>query len=397
MACSLLNRRAPPATVTVTTTVVQLLVACLAVSTFTSDSVTSAEGISSRDSTPLPAFSWKTVPAFFHSSYLNSLTFPESAMKIITKFPIVTIEKWQGCKASDYTYEDDAMLAAAKQIKTANPEINVNVWFDSFRIYSNKSLNPSAIDNANQFCIRSRHSEFLESHVDYLLRNTSGDLAIESYCHLHVYDYVKPYVQEYWTQMCLNMTKSGYVDGCGCDGSQSRAADSGSVQVPHIAADYAIKWNAAKIDMMNTTRSALNGGLLLGKEPFEIGTYIDAILHEGCAANNQTILMLRNISALSKDLGRPLIVECHFSGVNENEVAAFLIGAGQYHYFGAGGWNGASFDSHWDDKLLGSTLGDPATDAVYDVESQVWARKFASGTSVAFNAKTKKGTIAWSG
>lgn len=35
-----------------------------------------------------------------------------------------------------YTWEEDAWVAAAKQIKDINPDIAVVVWFDSFRIYT---------------------------------------------------------------------------------------------------------------------------------------------------------------------------------------------------------------------------------------------------------------------
>ena len=66
-----------------------------------------------------PKFSWDTLPVFLHSSYTGVLGFPEQAMKTIAKFPIVTIEKWQGCHASGYTTEEDAMVEAAKQMKAA--------------------------------------------------------------------------------------------------------------------------------------------------------------------------------------------------------------------------------------------------------------------------------------
>ena len=47
-----------------------------------------------------------------------------------------TMEKWQGQNVEPYTWEEDAWVAAAKQIKDINPDIAVVVWFDSFRIYT---------------------------------------------------------------------------------------------------------------------------------------------------------------------------------------------------------------------------------------------------------------------
>ena len=46
---------------------------------------------------------------------------------------------------------------------------------------------------------------------------------LESFSHLHVVDYQQSVLQEYKRDMCLNMTMSGVVDGCGIDGSQQRA------------------------------------------------------------------------------------------------------------------------------------------------------------------------------
>ena len=74
------------------------------------------------------------------------LGFSAATLETLTKFPIVTIEKWQGCNATGYTSEEDAMLAAAKTIKDAaaakGKHVSVVVWFDSFRIYASPPLNP---------------------------------------------------------------------------------------------------------------------------------------------------------------------------------------------------------------------------------------------------------------
>ena len=52
-----------------------------------------------------------------------------------------TIEKWQGSLATDanrsvFLWEEDAMVAAAKQIKAANPATSVAVWFDTILVYT---------------------------------------------------------------------------------------------------------------------------------------------------------------------------------------------------------------------------------------------------------------------
>lgn len=67
-------------------------------------------------------------------------------------------------------------------------------------------------------------------------------------------------------------------------------------------------------------------GLLLGKDSYEVGDYVNGALCEHCPAANATITMLQNLTATSKALGKRLLYECHGSG-SINEVAAFLCGA----------------------------------------------------------------------
>ena len=87
-----------------------------------------------------PAHSWATMPVSFHSARdaSNALgEFNEADMAIIAKFPLVTIEKWQGSLATDaanrsvFLWEEDAMVNAARAIKKASPKTSVIVWFET--------------------------------------------------------------------------------------------------------------------------------------------------------------------------------------------------------------------------------------------------------------------------
>ena len=161
----------------------------------------------------------------------------------------------------------------------------------------------------------------------------------------------------------------------------------------------AVAWGAGHKTMMRTTTEALADGVLLGKDPWEVGDYVNGALHEGCAASNDTINTLRNLTALAKAQGRRLIYQCHANSGNTDEVAAFLVGAGEYHYFGKGGWNGVgahgNFSEHWMEGIFGRRLGEPLADATYDVRSSTWSRSFKGGTRVVFNARTNTGNITW--
>ena len=321
----------------------------------------------------------------------------------------VTIEKWQGCNNTDYTTEEAAMVEAARSVKSAaastGKHVSVVVWFDSYRIYSNKTLNPSARNTAGIACMNSGASHYLESSSSHLLKNAQGEPVLESFASLHVVDYQRPEMRRYMRDHCLNMTRSGLVDGCGIDGSQQRA---GTPSIPGVAPGNATAWNTGKVCMMNGTTAAIGNGLVVGKMQWELGGsggYANSIIQEGCDATNDTVNNLRAVAARSRALGgTPLVYECHTAcdtsttdGCDSN-IAAFLAGAGPNAFWGCNGWvvpNETSILGRWAPHLFERPLGEPLGDAVYDGATQTWTRSFARGASVSFNAATRKGHVQW--
>ena len=76
-------------------------------------------------------------------------------------------------------------------------------------------------------------------------------------------------------------------------------------------------------------------------------------------------------------------------------TTAFLIGAGEYSYFGCGDWCAEGDDTKpltWLPEY-DKPLGTPKGPAQYN--AGVWTRSFASGTEVMFDTKTNKGTVKW--
>lgn len=340
-----------------------------------------------------PVWSWDGFPAFFHGSDASGPNggFTEASLDIITSFPIVTLEKWQGANVKPEMFEEQAWVVAAKQIKARNPNISVIVWYDSMRIYTaDKSLNP----DLRRACttVHLRAARFLETHVDYLLKNRTGSPALESYGHCHVYDFTKDEVRQFWTEMCLNMTMTGFIDGCGADASWQQEIQAKGWGVD---AQTAATWADGHKQMMRDTTKTLGDGILLGKQAYEVGDYVNGALCEGCPASNATIMLLQNLTRVAQEQGRRLIYECHGSG-HLDEVAAFLVGAGPYHYYGFGGWQGgAPFENHWMKGVFNRTLGKPTGDGKYDAAAKEWFRSFAGGTTVRFNTETNTGTISW--
>lgn len=354
-----------------------------------------------------PTWSWDTFPAFFHSADVGGPGggFTEAALKTMTKFPMVTMEKWQGATVKPYMYEEEAWLVGAKQIKAINPNITIVVWLDSFRIYTDdRRLNPDlgSACKTGHF----RPAQFLESGgaMDgkfdpssvYLLKNESGLPALESWSKCHIFDHSKEIARNYWRDMCLEMTGSGVIDGCGADASWQDGLE--QAKGWKLNQSTAKAWSDGHKAMMKMTTAALGDGVLLGKDPYEVGDYVNGALHEGCSNSNETVLTLRNLTRVAKAQGRRLVYQCHGKG-KLDEVAAFLAGAGEYHYYGFGGWNGVgshgNFSGHWMDGVFGRKLGAPLADAMYDSSTDTWTRSFVSGTEVQFNAKTNKGSISW--
>lgn len=381
-----------------------------------------------------PVHSWKTMPVSFHSATRHTGPlglFSQEDLEIIKRFPLVTMEKWQGSTATStvngtknvFLWEEDAWVAAATQIKKANSNISVVVWMDTLLIYtgwnvdpSNTTVNTTLNPDANAQCATGhfRPAEYLEKpgpsggqHL--LLRNASGDFALTSFGHCHAYDHSQAAGRQYWLDMCLNMTDSGVIDGCGADFS-SMGTNRWADHTPEkIAKDLgldiktATAWAAGHRQMMKETQEALGNGLLIGKDGAELGDHVNAVLVEtGCYKRNSTVNTLRALTARAKAAGaaaKSWVYQCHGMDYSNDTMAAFLAGAGDGHFLTVGGWyNGAA--GHWSDDFA-RPLGEPVADAVYN--GTAWLREFTSGTKVTFtphiNAHGQdmggKGTIEW--
>lgn len=81
---------------------------------------------------------------------------------------------------------------------------------------------------------------------------------------------------------------------------------------------------------------SMGDGVIIGKDAYELFDHVNAVLHEGCAAAEDTILTLQNITQQTALLPPPSpsqphrrVYMCHGKG-SVDEAAAFLIGAGPY-------------------------------------------------------------------
>ena len=323
-------------------------------------------------SAKLPEFSWDTLPVFFHSSNTSGL-YSQQALKIIAKFSMVTIEKWQSFDVKNIDDEDD-MVAVMKAVKEVNPNVATYFYMNSFKD------RPEMTRMARQF----------DEHPDWALRDVNGS-QVKNNQGYFVFDVSKLEVRKWWLNTCLNAIMAASGDGCFCDSSQRVT---GQHFKPPVSDHKMKQWGEGLLNLTKEVQNALGSDkLLIGKVANQ--SYVKSVQIEFFRADNDSIteLMLGASVGQVMQAHVPVFEDCH--GDLINYMAAFLIGAGKYSYFGCGHWNATGDDIEpliWHteyDKPLGTPLG-PAT-----YSEGIWKREFAKGTKVEFNIKKNTGTIDW--
>ena len=209
----------------------------------------------------------------------------------------------------------------------------------------NHTFNPDA--NAQCATGHFRVAEDIERRPEMLLKNSSGKLAITAYGHCHVYDHTQAAVQKYWRDNCLAVANAG-LDGCGADfsagGVNSMVANTveNTMAFMNLTRETAVAWRAGRRQMMIDTTAALGNGLLIGKDPNELGDHVNAVVEEdGCMRRNASVNGLRKLAARRKAAGAAgaaWIYQCHAPDFSNSTLAVFLAGASDGDYLTVGGW-----------------------------------------------------------
>ena len=318
----------------------------------------------------LPEFSWDTVPVFFHSGNESGL-YSEKALQIIAKYPMVTIEKFQSYQVKNIDDEDD-MVAVMKAVKEVNPNVATYFYMNSFKD------RPEMTRMARQF----------DEHPEWALRNDDG-IKVKNTQGYYVFDLSNSIVRKWWLDTCLNATKLANGDGCFCDSSQH---STGQGFNPPISDEKMKAWGDGLLTLTKDVQSALGDDkLLIGKVPDQ--PYVKAVQIETFSANNKSINDLMLGVKNGKVIQAHIQIRC--TEDITNFLAAFLIGAGQYSYFGCGAWQSTGNGTEpltW--KLeYDKPLGAPLSDAMYS--DRKWKREFSKGTIVEFDTLKNIGKIQW--
>ena len=319
----------------------------------------------------LPQFSWDTLPVFFHSANSTG-QYNDDALKVIAKYQMATIEKSMGYDIQNVDDEDE-MVVAMKAIKAVNPKTSTYFYMNSHK------------DRAKM----TRMAREFDEHPDYALRDENG-VKVKNNQGLFVFDVSKPEVRKWWLNICLNATKYANGDGCYCDSSQRVNA----TFTPRLSPTKEKAWSEGLLNLTREVQEALgNDNLLIGKAANQ--PYVKAAQIEQFRATNNSIqaLLLGTSVGQVMQAHVPISVKC--TSDLTDYIAAFLIGADEYSYFGCGNWLSEGGDTEpftWRPEY-DKPLGAPKGPAKY--KAGIWTRSFASGTNVMFDTKTNKGIIKW--
>ena len=319
----------------------------------------------------LPQFSWDTLPVFFHSANLSG-PYSADAIRVLAKYAMVTIDQAQGFHIPNVDDEDE-MVLAMKAVKLANPKVATIFYMNSLK---------------DCFPMERMHRQ-VQEHPDWILHDRDGQ-PVKGHQGLAVFDLSNPDVRQWWMKTCLDAVSAANGDGCFADGSHYSNAS-----FPNVSPLKLQEWDKGMLQMTRDVQQQLGDDkLLIGKAPDQ--PYVKAAMIEYFKPDNDSIngLMLGVVNGKVMQAHVPIYANCKEDVTDY--MAAFLIGAGKYSYFGCGNWTLTGDDNepwYWRPEY-DYPLGDPVGPPSY--VSGVWKCSFASGTEVMFDTSNNKGTIHWS-
>ena len=330
----------------------------------------------------MPDFSWATLPVAYHGT--NYGNYSDEALALLAKFPAVTLEKCQGwhtldppCNGFNCTTccEEDVYARVGAQIKALNASTKVIAYF-----HSNKAMpwyRTTRKLNDTDACF-------------------NGDTMNETRCTPtpgyddYFYDFRKAAGRAAYAQGCLNMAKTGAVDGCFVDGCLKVEAPIGKAYVDDFVAAKMRNLEALQAQVPGPLICGSGGGLEAGLAAAQVQSF--SAKHAGWWGN----MMHMNASAsqgyMFEAHGHELCYNANVSSAAfQTEYAAFLMFAQRYTYHICGSWCGS--DPVWP-PAFDIPLGEPVANAS-TADGEVWTRRFQSGTEVFFNRTSTVGRVKW--
>ena len=236
---------------------------------------------------PAVRFSWETVPVFFHADNYTG-DWNEAALAQLSKYPIVTIEKWMGslagCKAYGWApccggdnadsqmdeCEEDRIIRNFKKLKAVNKNVSTVLYLNSvlnfpqYRLARTMAANPS-------WALRDSKGAVVQMYGDFGPANMT------------VFDFSQAPVRAAFMSACTDAVKTGHVDGCFLD----RAIDGFPTNLgPAKQAAY----DAGHAEVVQTLAAAvseLSGGPLIANHAYNL-TGVNSVQIENFGRDVQT-------------------------------------------------------------------------------------------------------------
>ena len=224
------------------------------------------------------------------------------------------------------------------------------------------------------------------------------------------YNLSHPDCRTAWLNTCVQAVRDGCT-GCFIDQANVNEAIAGN----DPAAQRYSRDHLRTLDELSEILARTNNYAIMNHLGVK-GNHTHAMMVEDWDGSEKCINMLRTLAA------RGLTVQAHAgnSPVNNtcvnagtNSLAAFLIGAGDRHFYHCAGppmawgsrpdWQpGNGVKDEWldwpkeYDYKLGAPMGAPSQSPIAGTNASLWSREFASGTRVLFDGALGNGTIYWS-
>jgi hypothetical protein len=346
--------------------------------------ITAAEGMFGKFDSKMPEFSFDTLPVAYHGANYGS--YSSEAISLLAKFPVVTLEKCQGWKTLNppcsgfgctSCCEENVYATVGRSIKALNNRTKIIAYF-----HSNKAMPWYHIDRFINNTNSCYNGDGLNETAPC---NNTGPPENAPY-----FDFRKPGGMKAYTDGCLNMTKTGMVDGCFVDGCLK-------IEAP-VGKGAQKDFMAAKMKMLKQLQQAVPGPLICGSGG---GLNVDMAASQVQSFSAKHAGWWGNMLHMNTSASQGYMFEahghqlCYNNNVSspefQQEYAAFLMFAQRWTYHICGSWCGS--DPVWP-KAFDLPLGEPVNNAT-TADGQVWSRRFQHGTEVFFNKTSTAGWVHW--
>lgn len=183
-------------------------------------------------------------------------------------------------------FVEDHTLAALKQLKQRNPNITTIFYHDTGRMWTNDqpSAGHGAPDSGRVPAQNTKYwnptvyradDAIVRDNPEWLLKNNTSGFVYDHYANNHVYDQSQQVVQDYWIDICLNATATGWADGCFGDyasmggndpampGQKASVGVAGVMKSWNLSEASAKAWVNGHQAALSTLKAALGNGTLV--------------------------------------------------------------------------------------------------------------------------------------